>query len=555
MNRVAIVLRRWILVVVVLSLTTGQAFAAPVTFEAPEITDTDGSIADTASLRSLEIRLWDRWLHQDAAAYVAMLSPEVTRFSGRAPAPQRGAAQVGRALKREWSAFERPGGVISETMRLEHARFHVDGDFATAEYTVSVKGGTRWRYTDQGLVFQVLQRDGASWKVLHQVDSWSLDFDPTSGEAGQRSFSFGFVYSVADLKRAEAFYRPLLGAPESATTERCVFNVQGMRFTLERGDDIRRDWPNGYGVFLVPDLAPWRKKLKVTREATSSGDGFLMSVDADGNVFALLAVARGGRPAASLRGLTSVEAQRVFVAWLRQDAAALSKTLAPDARWFDDTRLRTRGVESGGRAVARALTDAYWPQYERNAEVRATASSELRRKVGNSTLVTFLVRLEGVGRHPFRENATVTMLLDARGRLREWLMAGDNRHDGLVQEFDYTGVPVNDIARAQAFYSGVLGLGKPYRDHGWRGWWSDRAVYGIYEGPTRPGHANGYVSFWVRSVDDVLRYLKKHGSRFPRIESITSTSGIDVEPSYRQVYATDSEGNGVVFTEYTGRRH
>lgn len=547
-------LRRFVWIIVLFSLTTGTAFAGPVTFDASQIAASDCSTADTASLRAFEMRLWERWLRQDGPAYVAMLSADVTRYSGRAPAAQRGAAQVARELKREWSAFERPGGVISEAMRIEQARFHVDGEFATAEYAISVKGGTRWKYTDQGLVFQVLQRSGPSWKICHQVDSWSLDFDPTSGEAGQQTFSFGFVYPFTDLKRAEAFYRPLLGTPESVTAERCVFNLQGMRFTLERGGEIRRDWPNGYGVFLVPDLTPWRSKLTGTVHVTPSGDDRMVSTDADGNMFALLRVTRGGQPTARLRGLTSVEVRRVFLAWMRHDAAALSKAFAPDVRWFDDSRIRTRGVACGAGAVMRALTDVYWPQYARNKEIVASASSERRRKVGQRTLFTFLVNLEGVGPHPFRESASVTMLLDARGRVCQWVVAGDNRHDGLVLEFDYTGVPIADIQKAQAFYSGVLRLGKPYRDHGWRGWWSDRAVYGIYKGPTRPGHANGYVSFWVRSIDDCMRYLKKHGSRFPVIESITSTAGVDDEPGYRQVYATDSEGNGIVFTEYTGRR-
>ena len=351
-------LRCWCLLGVVLFLATPVAGAGKVTFDAAEVVRSDGPANDARSLRTFEVRLWERWLRQDRGAFLAMLSPEVSRFSGRAPGPQRGTAQVERELKREWSAFERPGGIISEDLRLKHAVFRFDGEFATAEYSVSVKGGSRWSYTDQGLVFQVLKRKGDSWTVVHQVDSWSLDYDPSTGRPGQESVSFSFVYPAADLARAARFYRPLLGAPESATSERCVFNLDGMRFILEHRADIRRGWPNGHGMFLVPDLAAWRGRLKVTRQGREGGDPYLVSADSAGNLFTLLQVARVGRPSATVRGVLSKEVRRVLDAWLRRDSAGMSKSLSPTARWFDDTRLRTRGVETGAQAVVRAARPA-----------------------------------------------------------------------------------------------------------------------------------------------------------------------------------------------------
>ncbi len=68
----------------------------------------------------------------------------------------------------------------------------------------------------------------------------------------------------------------------------------------------------------------------------------------------------------------------------------------------------------------------------------------------------------------------------------------------------------------------------------------------------RPGKANGYVSFWVRSVDRLYEYLCAQGSVFPHIPAINDRTGIDHQPGYTQLVATDSEGNVVLFTEYPG---
>ncbi len=69
----------------------------------------------------------------------------------------------------------------------------------------------------------------------------------------------------------------------------------------------------------------------------------------------------------------------------------------------------------------------------------------------------------------------------------------------------------------------------------------------------RPGRTNGYVSFWVRSVDRALRaYLREQGSSFPLLPAINDSRGIDRQPGYTQLVATDSEGNLVLFSEYPG---
>ena len=141
------------------------------------------------------------------------------------------------------------------------------------------------------------------------------------------------------------------------------------------------------------------------------------------------------------------------------------------------------------------------------------------------------------------------------------MIVADNSTEGArALSLDYTGYPVTSLPEADRFYRRTMDLGSPYPDTGYRGFWSSFSVFGIYvadrptDGLPRPRESNGYVSFWVDSADDVYAYLQSQGSQFPHIPAINDGPGIDEQPGYRQVLATDSEGNGVVFTEYTGRR-
>jgi len=124
---------------------------------------------------------------------------------------------------------------------------------------------------------------------------------------------------------------------------------------------------------------------------------------------------------------------------------------------------------------------------------------------------------------------------------------------------DYTGYPVNSLTESERFYTRILKLGKPYTDDSWRGYWSNYTVFGIYQssinddGIPIANKSNGYISFWVKSAKNTYDYMMGQGSLFPVIPAINSASGIDLSPGYSQVLATDTEGNVVVFTEYSGR--
>lgn len=568
--------------VLLLWAATAIALAEPsspsrtqVRFPASEIVEASGPPKDVSAIATAIVAFWDRWLHLDASGCAALLDENVTRASQRAPHRQQGRANVVADLPSEWSAFERPGGRIHERQRIRKARIKVSGNNATALYWLQANGGARWAYEDLGLVLQVFEKSAdGQWRIVHQVDSWSLDYDLDEEAPGTETFAFDYVYPVDDLARATAFYRAFLGPPEHIGSEGAAFNVKGQRFILAPATEVskvRPDLPNGYAIFYVPNLADARRQLldcgtRFVGDIRRTGpDTTLTALDPAGNVFVLrqrsFTTSKRTVPV-RIEGDTPPPVRAVLDAFMRADAAGVRKAVTPDAMWFDDRVTRIRGVERGGASIARALASVYWSRTDRDARgLLATAAvSELRvRTVGSRRLFTYRLTLRGNGPHPYVDRANISQLV--RGQRTEVMfISADPARDALVAELDYTATPFPRLADADAFYTDGMRLGTPYHDEGWRGWWGDHAVYGAYrtvpsrDGIPAPGRSNGYMSFWVRSAEETYRLLKARGARFPIIEAITQRSGIDDEPGYRQLYATDSEGNGAVFTEYTGRR-
>lgn len=181
------------------------------------------------------------------------------------------------------------------------------------------------------------------------------------------------------------------------------------------------------------------------------------------------------------------------------------------------------------------------------------------RTLGSRTLVSYVRTLKGVGPHPYLETAWVTHIFSAPNKMAHTVIIGHQNCTTLALEFDYTGYPVTDVARAEKFYTKVMRLGEGYDDEDYYGFWSNRGVFGVYEADPetdkipRPRQANGYISFWVRFAAETHAYLKQQGCRFPVIPAINDVAGIDKQPGYAQVVATDSEGNIVIFTEYSGK--
>lgn len=554
---------------------------------AHELAKTDASAADTAALLDTVEAFWGRYLRLDRAGLGPLLSADITRMSQRTRALQQGASAVLDGLAAEWEAFERPGGQIAETMTLRHLTLSVDdprsATAAVLRYWVETEGGARWHYDDQGLVLQALVKENGAWKIAHQTEVWSTDYDVDDLRPGKETtFSFDYVYPAKDLARAVAFYTPILGKPDAVTATRAFFGLRGPRFIVSTGGlaghaSPKTSLPGGYGVLQVADLAAERQRLRAagvkflenTGEKTieEGGDQLALIEDVAGNVVAL--AQRGGASGKGKPELTGLggdpyldAARKIAEAWLAQDGAALERLHAA-GDWLDDTRLHNRGPEPGKSGLKQALEARYWPLYDRSSDgilARVEASAVKSRRVGKQTIVSYLRTVTGTGLHPFREQAFVTHVFDSPTAVASTTIASSTRSDALAIELDYTGHPAPKLKEAEKFYTNTLRLGSPYSDEDWRGYWGDNAVFGIYTASPSDdklpiaGRANGYVSFWVRSAAATHEYLKKQGVAFPVIPAINSKRGVDPSPGYTQVVADDSEGNVVVFTEYTGKR-
>ncbi len=302
-----------------------------------------------------------------------------------------------------------------------------------------------------------------------------------------------------------------------------------------------------------------------------NGDVYAVGLDPSGNVFVLLQKNLQLTSAASPPQVSGfVEnaspyisaASRVAESWMRLDAAGVAERYGMHGRWFDNMRVNNRGMENGPTAISGALQSTYWPRYDRSERGiigKYEASSVHERRIGNKTIVSFALTLTGYGPHAFRDTSFVTHVFDTPSVITNTFIVNNNQPSAMVLDLDYTGYPVTDLAQSEKFYTKIMKLGKPYTDDSWRGNWSNYTVFGIYtaiiEDDCVPiaNHSNGYVSFWVRSAQVTYDYLKSHGSSFPLIPAINSKRGVEALPGYTQVTATDSEGNVVVFTEYSGR--
>lgn len=565
-----------------------EAASGRVQLSTKEIAASNASAGDQRDLLQVLSGFWDRYLHQDVPGTTAHLAQDVTRLSQRAGVLQQGLAAVAAGLPAEWEAFERPRDVIAERMRVRRLEIVVDqpaAATATLTYWMEIRGGARWKYTDVGLVFQALEKIDGRWKIAHQTDSWSLDYDPRRLQRGSETFEFDFVYPVADLSRAAGFYSAILGDPEWTDSDRASFNLQGARFVLDRtrlGGQVTlsQGLPTGYAVFYVPDVAAERDRLRNSGTTFIAGtansllsdgeDRYAIGLDPSRNVFVLKQrqlVSDEAGTAPALSGLDGsdpslVVARSIADAWLRMDTGSISGLQATGARWFDDRRTRVRGMEDAAD-LPEVLEEVYWSGYDRSPSGLAAdleASSPKVRSMGSRTIVSYAMTLTGRGAHPFRETAFVTHLLDGASSVAATFLVADNTNDGAMGlSLDYTGYPVTSLSEAERFYTRTMRLGDPYPDSAYRGYWSAFSVFGIYvadrptDGLPRNRESNGYVSFWVDSADDVHDYLVGQGSSFPHIPAINDGPGIDEQPGYRQVLATDSEGSAVLFTEYPGR--
>ena len=172
-----------------------------------------------------------------------------------------------------------------------------------------------------------------------------------------------------------------------------------------------------------------------------------------------------------------------------------------------------------------------------------------------------LERREGAPPWQRRAHALQTLVVGAGERIEVLLLAERSGPTALALAFDYAGIPATAAGwnRAARALRALTGAQSSYTDEGWLGLWGERAVLGLYEADPAIDHlprrraASTYRSLWVRDLEGALEVALRAGAELPVVPAINTRAGIDHNPGYRQVYLSDSEGNGLVLTEYTGR--
>ena len=524
---------------------------------------------------------WQAYLNLDTTRYSKFFVPDAIRLSSTAGIRQVGRSAILNGMSAEWEWFERPNNRIAATMTVSHAEFEIQSNFALTTYWMEMTGGSLWDFEDQGLVFQVWVLQDGEWLIAHQTDSWSLDYDAEAQEPGVGdTLNFDYAFPVKELARAVKFYTPILGKPESVTATQAVFALMGARFILDTATwggmaQVRKQLPNGYPVLLSQNLTADVERLadeqiNLSTPQKIGADWVSSGLDVDGNLFLLLERTyksqSGTAPHVSGFPTDSAVAQlaeQVLQAWAKHDEAGLMAKYTSQGTWFDDLRVRHRGQERG-KGIALALPKHYWSRYDHSANGmvgKLTVQNFQVRSLGSQYLVNYDLHLVGLGAHPFQTTAWVSQVIEKNGNqlaVKHTFMVESLPRLNLAHDLDYSGAPVQDVAKARKFYK-KFGFADGYADESYYGFWTDRGVFGMYEAdPEEDGipqsrKANGYLSFSVRSAKELHLYLKQNGATFPVIPAINDKSGVDAQQGYTQLVATDSEGNILLFTEYTGR--
>lgn len=533
--------------------------------------------------------MWESYLRMDKDDYGTYLSQDVRKMSQRNRKLLDGAEAVLENLTTEWEAFERPDHLIAEEMTLRNITFYTDSKtsptLAVVYYWVEIEGGVRWHYDDQGLVLQVFEHAEEEWKLIHHTDGWSTDYDLDKEKCGaEPTFIFDYVYPVDDLTRAIDFYTPLLGAPDRVTETQACFGLRDPMFILDSSglyghSEIKNGLTNGYAILYVEDLTAEIERLSGngvefldntdTKPKQRDDDRLALLKDIDGNVIVLLErnfAADSGETSVTgfeAKGHYSKVAKNIAEAWMRKDAEAVTALHGDDGLWFDISNLLNRGLLEDKENIETSLEQHYWKKFGYCDEgiVGEWNAKHIKEVTLNDfTLVSYERTLTGTGSHPFNGKSHVTHIFNTSDEWAFTFINNATENTGLVLELDYTGHPVTDLQAAENFYTEQMELGKPYTDKYWRGYWSNNTVYGIFEASQEDDgipvaeKTNGYVSFWIRSTDETYSYLKDQEVSFPVVSAINIEKGVDSQPGYKQVVSTDSEGNLVIFTEYSGNR-
>ncbi len=553
-----------------------------------ELNDSELDEENTEELSGLIRDYWESYLKMDKDRLGEIFSDDIRKMSQRNRKLLDGSEKVLKDLSDEWTAFERPDNLISEEMTICYINILADDKseptYAIAYYWVEIEGGARWIYSDQGMVLQVFQKEDDEWKLVLHTDGWSTDYDwdeKTPGE--EATFAFDYAYPVKNLKRAVDFYTPILGKPDYVTETQAYFGLKDPGFILDSSglyghSDVKKDLCNGYGVIYVKDLEKEIEKLQeneVEFLADSDSkpkkwgkDSFVMIKDADGNLVVVLEKNHEMDEGKSeVKGFNEESeyigaAKEIAEAWMTKDTDTIASMIGDDGLWVDISKLTNRGMHEGSEELIENLKKYYWKNldYTEDGIVGTwTAKNFKEISLEDYTIVTYERTFVGTGNHPIKVSSFVTHIFESPEKLYFTFINNATIKEGMVLEVDYTANPVTSTKDAEEFYTNQLELGEIYDDEGWLGYWSDNSVYGVYEVEEdddllHDEKSNGYVSFWIRSAEETNQYLKQKGVNFPLIKAINTKKGVDAQKGYVQVVCSDSEGNVVVFSEYTGRK-
>jgi|TARA_B100002003_G_scaffold156002_1_gene144619 ketosteroid isomerase-like protein/catechol 2,3-dioxygenase-like lactoylglutathione lyase family enzyme len=520
------------------------------------------------------------WLDGSNEELSALLDEEIIRFRGAGVT--YGFTDVFRRIKNE-SRGERPSGYNS-SMQLEigDMQIHSEKNFSIALYSVAIRGGARWEYSDLATIFQVFHKVEDKWKIIGHIESFRLDNPninkPSDSVPNRRaSFTFDFVYPVKDLQRAIDFYSPLLGSPEIVTSTSASFRVGDSYFELdsEHIDDrisVINGRANGYGIINVNSLSNIRDKIKdllnINIKTKSCGRAeCLITKDSSGNIiiwrkYKPINTSQNKKPtiqsgSESDQPPVYAKLTKVISAWITNDSSSLIDMHTNKAVWIDDAY----GIAQGKKQIKQAL-QSRWKSFDGgpngiNADV--TTKNFQIRNIADRYLVTLEMSID-MRANPKRSfDALLTQVWKRKGldlKLEHTFIAQMRYNkDTPVNGMDYTAYPVYDLGKAGRFYKNLFGS-EPYRDENWFGFWSTTSVFGLV-GPMSenswtpiPNRSNGYADLSIGSAEEVYEYLKSKGSSFPVLEGINDTPGIDEQPGYNQILAIDSEGNLINFSEY-----
>ncbi len=445
-----------------------------------ELDDSSLKEKDLESVTNTIRKMWECYLRMDKEGYSEYLSKDVRRMSQRTRKLQDGKKEVLNGLQKEWEAFERPDNIISEEMTIRNITAMADDESSPSSvaiyYWIEVEGGVRWEYEDQGLVLQIFTNEDDEWKLAHQIDGWSTDYDLDEDDYGEEpTFVFDYVYPVNDLDRAVEFYTPILGKPDFVSDTQAYFGLREPGFILDSSGlfgyaEVKKDLPNGYAIIYVEDLEKETSKLKkngvIFLENTDSNpkmlanDSMAIAQDTDGNVFVLMEREfSSSKSKTSLNGLDGksdyiLAAKTIAKSWMQVDSKTIAEIHGEDGCWFDNTRSNIRGIGQGEEDISENLDEFYWEKYDKSKDgIAANLSVENLKEttLGDYTIVSYERTLIGNGNHPFKEKAFVTHLFESPDSVLFTFITASTENDGFVVELDYTGHPVSDLEEAEEF--------------------------------------------------------------------------------------------------------